>query len=240
MRLDKFLAGQGLGTRTGVRAIVRAGRVCVDGNIVLDAGFGLDASHASVTVDGQPQVYSAVLHIMLNKPCGVLTAADDARHQTVMDLLPRMVAARGCMPMGRLDLDTEGLLLFTTDGHLAHRLLSPKRHVDKRYYVEVDMPLTQSDADAFGEGLRLSDFTALPALLEIEGDARHAYVTLREGKFHQVKRMFLARGKEVTHLKRVSFGGVVLDESLAPGEWRELTCAEAALLTKAAEGEDHA
>lgn len=240
MRLDKFLALQGLGSRNEVRALLRAGRVCVAGNPVRDAGFSFDPEAALVTLDGEAIAYQSALHIMMNKPDGILTAARDPRRRTVMDLLPRRMAAMDCMPIGRLDLDTEGLLLFSTDGELAHRLLSPRRHVDKVYEAAVDTPLDGADVDAFAAGVPLSDFTAMPARLDIaEGDALCALVTVQEGKFHQVKRMFLARGKTVLRLKRLSFGGVALDPSLGAGEWRELSPQELALLEEAAGGGGH-
>ena len=176
---------------------------------------------------------------MLNKPAGVLTAANDPRRETVLDLLPRACRALGCMPVGRLDLDTEGLLILTTDGQLAHRLLAPKNGVEKIYIAEVDGPLRGEDVSAFAQGLRLSDFTARPARLEIMPPGNVGRVTVCEGKFHQVKRMFLACGRTVTHLKRLTFGGVRLDETLAPGQWRELTAQEMKTLRAAAEGNEN-
>lgn len=236
MRLDKFLALQGLGTRSEVRALVRAGRVCMNGETARDAGTLIDPAHAAVTCDGTPLVYEASAHLMLHKPAGVLTAARDPHRETVMDLLPARYAAMGCMPVGRLDMDTEGLLILTTDGALAHRLLSPKRHVDKVYLAVVDVPLDEADVTAFAGGVALSDFTALPAKLAILPDGLSAHVTVREGKYHQVRRMFAARGKTVVRLKRLSFGGVPLDETLAPGAWRSLTDAELQTLIRASEG----
>lgn len=239
MRLDKYLAGQGFGSRSEVRAMLRVGRVAVAGETIRDAGFLLNPA-SCVFVDGTQVAYEAALHLMLYKPTGTLTAAKDPRHPTVMDLLPKKAVAMRCMPVGRLDLDAEGLLLLTTDGALAHRLLAPRRHVDKVYYVEVDGPLVPADIDAFAQGLALSDFTAQPALLSILPGGRSAHVTIHEGKFHQVKRMFLARGRTVTRLKRLSFGGVALDAALAPGEWRPLADAELAQLQSAAGGTPNA
>lgn len=236
MRLDKFLAMQGLGTRTEVRGMIKAGRVWVDGQAAKDAAQALTPETAQVVLDGVPVPYQPSLHIMLHKPSGVLTAAQDRRQRTVMDLLPQRCMAMGCMPVGRLDKDTEGLLILTTDGQLAHRLLSPRRHVDKVYYAQVDSALTAADVAAFAGGLALSDFTALPAGLDILPDGLSARVTVREGKFHQVRRMFQACGKTVLRLKRLSFGGVSLDDALPPGGWRPLTAQEHAALTKAAEG----
>ena len=206
--------------------MLQSGRVTVDGEIVRNPAFSIDENAACIRLDGEDIVYSPALHLMLYKPAGFLTAADDARRKTVMDLLPRFARSQGCMPVGRLDMDTEGLLLFTSDGQLAHRLLSPKRRVEKRYQALVDAPLSSIDVEAFAKGIPLSDFVALPAALEIADDARTAYVTLIEGKYHQVKRMFAARGNRVNSLKRLSFGGVWLDSALAAGDWRALIPSE--------------
>ena len=233
MRLDRFLAFLGCGTRGEVRDALRAGRVTLDGSPERDGGRRIDAQCACVTFDGEALAYKPHRHLMMNKPAGVLTAARDARQPTVLDLLAPLYRACGCMPVGRLDKDTEGLLLFTSDGELAHRLLAPKRHVDKVYLACVDGPLGEADVQAFSEGLQLSDFCAMPARLEIlrsAPDGAEAQVTVQEGKFHQVKRMFAARGVQVTHLKRLSVGPVPLDPALAPGACRELTDAELAAL----------
>lgn len=237
MRLDKFLALQGLGSRKEVKALLRAGRVAVDGMPAGDPGAGVEPARQTVSLDGTPLVHRESLHIMLNKPVGVVTAATDPRHRTVMALLPGYAMAMRCMPIGRLDLDTEGLLLLSTDGALAHRLLAPKRCVDKVYRATVDAALTEEDTRRFAEGIQLSDFMALPAALAIDAeDARTALLTVHEGKFHQVKRMFGACGKQVLALKRLSFGGIALDEALAPGAWRPLTEAERLRLYKTSEG----
>ena len=237
MRLDKFLALQGLGTRSETRALIHAGRICVDGRTEKNGGRAIHAETAAVTLDGEALHYRAALHVMLNKPAGFLTAAEDSRHRTVMELLPPYASAMGCMPVGRLDLDTEGLLLLTTDGRLAHRLLSPKRHVDKLYEADVDATLCEADVDAFQAGLMLSDFRAMPAKLVILPGDMCGRVTVQEGKFHQVKRMFQACGKRVTRLKRLSFGGLWLDEELQPGQWRALREDELQTLQDAVGGE---
>lgn len=239
MRLDKFLASQGLGSRSEVRALLHAGRVCVDGKPVRDAGLAINPAIASISLDGEPLAYTQALHIMMYKPTDVITAARDPRHATVMDLLPPLFAARHCMPIGRLDRDAEGLLLFTTDGQLSHRLLSPKRHVDKLYRVRLDGPVTPEDIEAFEAGLALSDFVAKPAALRPLPD-NEAEVTIQEGKFHQVKRMFHARGREVLRLKRIAFGGITLDPVLTPGQYRDLTESELSTLRTAAGGDDNA
>lgn len=235
MRLDKLLALLGEGTRAQVRDVIRAGRVTVDGAVVRDAGAQVDAGRSGVCVDGHALSYKAVRHVMMNKPQGVLTAARDPRQRTVMDLLPPMYAAMGCMPAGRLDKDTEGLLVITSDGQLAHRIISPRHDVGKVYFARVDGPLTEADAEAFAAGLHISDgdgeFDARPAVLWLNSDdGSEASVLVREGKYHQVKRMFAARGRRVLYLKREAIGALALDESLAPGQWREMTDGEVALL----------
>lgn len=242
MRLDKLLRTLGLGTRSQVQAVIRAGRVTVDGQIARDSGLLVSPSAAAVTLDGTRLAYQAVHLLMLNKPQGVITAATDARQETVMDLLPPLYRACGCMPVGRLDKMTEGLLLLTNDGTLAHRILHPKRHIDKVYWARVDGPLDGEMVAAFAEGLALSDFQALPAqLCPDPEDPCQARVTVREGKYHQVRRMFAACGRTVLDLRRLSIGPVALDPSLAPGAWRPLTPEEHDALRQACgEGETHA
>lgn len=222
MRLDRWLVTLGVGSRSQVQKLIRQGAVCVDGKPVTDPGAACDTDHASLMVNRQPIDGRLMRHVMLHKPAGLLTAARDKKQPTVMDLLPEAYASIGCMPVGRLDKDTTGLLFLTCDGELNHRLLAPARHVDKTYLAKVDLPLTQEDVRAFAEGLHLSDFDAKPAELVIV-DATTARVTVQEGKFHQVKRMFAAVGKEVVELHRESFGSLRLDETLPQGQWRELT-----------------
>ncbi len=228
MRLDKLLSQLGAATRSQCRELIKAGRVRVSG-IVPRSGEEAVPPGAEITLDGKRLDTRLDRYVMLNKPKDVLTAAEDRRMRTVMDLLPPVYAALGCMPVGRLDRDTEGLLLLTTDGELGHRLLSPKRHVDKTYIARVEGWLDEEDRAAFAAGIQLKDFTALPAALEIIAPDM-GRVTVREGKYHQVKRMFGARGKPVKELKRTAFGPLTLDESLRPGEWRELTEEECAAL----------
>ena len=232
MRLDKLLTHLGVASRSGVREILRAGRVRVNGEAVRDAAFPITDT-AEITLDGKRLDTRLSRYLMLHKPAGVLTAKEDARQKTVMDLLPPVYTSLGCMPVGRLDRDTTGLLILTTDGELAHRLISPERHVDKVYEARVEGTLTEQDVQAFAAGIPLKDFTALPAKLEILA-ADLGRVTVREGKYHQVKRMFGAVGKPVLELRRLSFGPLPLDEALAPGEYRELSEAEAAALYAAA------
>ena len=233
MRLDRYLGHLGVGTRSELKALLRAGRVSVEGVPERDGARRIDAETARVAFDGRPLCYKRHRHVMMNKPAGVITAAEDPRARTVLDLLPGLYRACGCMPVGRLDKDTEGLLLLTSDGTLAHRIISPGRHVDKVYLARVDGPLGEADVQAFAQGLALSDFRAMPAQLEIlrsAPDASEARCTVQEGKFHQVKRMFAARGVHVVFLKRLSIGPVALDPELAPGAFRELTDDELAAL----------
>ncbi|MBE5804321.1 MAG: rRNA pseudouridine synthase [Clostridiales bacterium] len=221
MRLDRWLVTLGVGSRSQVQKLIRQGAVTVNGLPVTDPSAACDTG-AALTLHRQPLDGRLTRHVMLHKPAGLLTAARDKKQPTVMDLLPESYASIGCMPVGRLDKDTTGLLFLTTDGELNHRLLSPTRHVDKTYLAQVDGPLSEKEVAAFAEGLHLSDFDAKPALLEITGPAS-GRVTVQEGKFHQVKRMFSAVGREVTALHRESFGSLRLDPTLPEGQWRELT-----------------
>ena len=201
-RLDKIIANRGIASRREVKELVRQGRVLVDG----------------VPVCGERYLY-----LLLHKPAGVLTATEDKRQPTVMDLVPEPWRRRGLAPVGRLDKDTEGLLLLTDDGELTHRLLSPKYHVDKVYYARVEGTPDAADAAAFAAGLQLDDgLQCLPARLEPLGPGE-CLVTLREGKFHQVKRMLAARGKPVLYLKRLAMGPLQLEAELMPGQYRLLT-----------------
>lgn len=222
-RLDKIISATGKKSRREVREMVRQGRVLVDGKPAPAADMKVDPQAAVILLDGEPLGYEKFTYVMLHKPAGVLTATEDRRQETVLDLLPPELRRRALSPVGRLDKDTEGLLLLTNDGQLAHRLLSPKSHVDKVYYARVDGALEPGDIAAFAAGMTLGDgFECLPAGLEILSPTE-ALVTLREGKFHQVKRMLAARGKPVLYLKRLSMGRLRLDPALAPGAWRMLT-----------------
>ena len=232
MRLDKLLSQLGVASRGECRDLLKAGRVRVNGDIMKNGAYAVPEG-AEVTVDGKILDTRLNRYVMLYKPAGVLTAREDRSAQTVMDLLPPVYASLACMPVGRLDKDTTGILLLTTDGELAHRLISPARHVDKVYEAQVDGALESADAERFGAGIALKDFTALPAKLEILS-ANRGRVTVQEGKYHQVKRMFGAVGKPVTALHRVSFGPLRLDEKLRPGEYRELKEEEIAALYAAA------
>ena len=225
MRLDKYLSGMGAGTRSEIKKAVKAGLVTVDGAVASDPGMHVTEDSA-VTFRGRQVVYEDFVYYMMNKPAGVISASDDSREETVVDLIDGQ-KRKDLFPAGRLDRDTEGLLLITNDGQLAHRLLSPKHHVDKKYYALVSGEVTEDDVRAFAEGLTLPDgLECLPAELRVlsaREAAAEVEITIQEGKFHQIKRMFLAIGKEVLYLKRLTMGPLALDESLAPGEYRRLT-----------------
>ena len=229
-RLDKLLAGTGKWSRREVKALVRQGLVRVDGRLAASAEDKLDPAAAIVTVAGETISLCRFTYVMLHKPAGVLTATEDRKQPTVLDLLPPELRRIGLAPVGRLDKDTEGLLLLTNDGELAHRLLSTKYHVDKRYLARVDGELSAADTEAFARGMTLGDgLECLPAGLELlPGHA--CIVTLREGKFHQVKRMLAARGAPVLYLKRLSMGPLVLEDSLAAGAYRLLRAEEISAL----------
>ena len=229
-RLDKLLAGTGKWSRREVKALVRQGLVRVDGRLAASAEDKLDPAAAIVTVAGETVALHRFTYVLLHKPAGVLTATEDRKQPTVLDLLPPELRRIGLAPVGRLDKDTEGLLLLTNDGELAHRLLSPKYHVDKRYLARVDGELSAADTEAFARGMTLGGgLECLPAGLELlPGHA--CIVTLREGKFHQVKRMLAARGTPVLYLKRLSMGPLTLDDSLAAGAYRLLRAEEISAL----------
>ncbi len=231
MRLDRYLSAQGCGSRSEVRARIRAGEVLLDGKSCRDPAA--DMTGHTVTLRGQEVKDRGVFCLMMNKPDGVLTAARDERCPTVMDLLPEKLRRMKCMPVGRLDKDTTGLLLFTNDGQLAHRLIAPKRHVEKVYLARTGHTPTADEIAAFSSGVDLGDFVALPARLSAAGECA-ARIAVCEGKFHQVKRMMAAVGNEVIELKRIAFGPIALDESLAPGAFRFLDDGELAALREAA------
>ncbi|MBO5569024.1 MAG: rRNA pseudouridine synthase [Clostridia bacterium] len=225
MRLDHLLVTLGLGSRKDMQREIRKGAVQVNGDVIRDPGAHV-TQESEILVSSRRIDTRLCRHVMLYKPCGVLTAARDKKQKTVMDLLPPVFASIGCMPCGRLDKDTEGLLFLTTDGELSHRLLSPARHVDKCYEARVEGRLGEKEREAFASGLDLGDFVASPSSLTImfSSDAYSlARVVIHEGKFHQVRRMFDKVSHPVTALKRLRFGPLLLDEALQPGTWRELT-----------------
>lgn len=228
-RLDKLLASTGRWSRREAKGLVRAGRVLVDGVPAKEAEEKADPARSRILVDGSPLDWREFTYIMLHKPAGLLSATEDKSQPTVLDLLSPELRRKNLFPVGRLDKDTEGLLLLTDDGALAHRLLAPKNHVDKVYYAQLDRPLGEADRAAFAEGITLADGSVcMPAGLKLLGDGREALVTLHEGKFHQIKRMIASRGSSVCYLKRISMGFLCLDEGLARGEYRPLTTEEVA------------
>lgn len=229
-RLDKRLAGTGMWSRKEARELVKAGRVTVAGQVAWQIDAKIEDGE-TVAVDGIPIGGTGPVYIMLHKPAGLVSATEDDKEQTVLSLLPDHYRKQGLFPAGRLDKDTEGLLLLTNDGPLAHRLLSPKHHVDKVYYLEVDGILDESDCAAVAEGIVLGDgYNCLPGCLMLLKAGRAAEITIHEGKYHQIKRMMASRGKPVTYLKRISFGPLKLDEQLEKGAWRFLTDEEIANL----------
>ncbi len=225
MRLDRYLTECGAGTRSEVKNLIKKGRVSVDGQPVKDNSIKLDAENAVVVLDGIQLCYEEFRYFMLNKPQGVVSATRDGLSSTVIELLEGE-NPKGLFPVGRLDKDTEGFLLITNDGQLGHELLSPKKHVDKKYIARVDRELSEEEMKIFAEGVDIGDEKpTMPAEIRRVDELLYE-VILREGRYHQVKRMFEAFGSTVVYLKRVSMGALGLDESLAPGEYRRLTADE--------------
>lgn len=221
LRLDKYLADMQAGTRSQVKEMIRRGRVEVD-NIKIMSPSQKISANSRVTIDGKALDYVSVEYYMLNKPAGVLSASRDKKAKTVMDLIDSR-RRKDLFPVGRLDKDTEGLLLITDDGELAHQLLSPKRHVDKVYLAKLLHPVKEKDVEAFENGIDIGEKSpTLPAGLKALPD-NQAKITIREGKFHQIKRMFESLGNQVLYLKRLSMGEFYLEDTLAPGEFRPLT-----------------
>lgn len=231
LRLDKYLADMGVGTRQEVKKYIRQGRITVDGEVAKRPEQKVDETKQKVMFDQDQVGYAAFEYYMLNKPDGVVSATADERDRTVIDLIDEKIR-KDLFPVGRLDKDTEGLLLITNDGALAHRLLSPKHHVDKCYYAKLQGIAEESDKEAFLSGVDIGTHEkeewTMPAVLEIlstddKTQTSEIRLTIQEGKYHQVKRMFQVRGKEVVYLKRERMGSLVLDENLSPGEYRRLT-----------------
>ena len=228
MRLDKFLVACAVGSRTEVKNYLKAGRVMVNGKKEKSAKLQINEETDEICFDGQKLEYEEFVYYMMNKPQGVISATEDPKHKTVLDLLDDLARSKEVFPVGRLDIDTHGLLLLTNDGNLAHALLSPKRHVNKTYLAQVDGIMTQEDVEKFAQGIPLKDFTCQPAKLELvsvdtEKEESLVRVIIAEGKFHQVKRMVAYCGKEVVDLQRLTMGTLTLDEDLKRGEWRRLS-----------------
>lgn len=235
MRLDKYLCETGFGTRSQVKDLLKKGQVMVNGEVVKKPELKINETTDQILCQGKKASYQKNIYLMLHKPAGVVSATEDNREKTVLDLVRPEDRKNGLFPVGRLDKDTEGLLLLTDDGELAHRLLSPKKHVDKTYYAKIDGQVTEEHVKLFREGLDIGDEKkTLPAVLTIllSGQVSEIEVTIHEGRFHQIKRMFEAVGCKVTYLKRLSMGSLVLDETLPPEEYRPLTEAELEGLTK--------
>lgn len=234
-RLDKILSHLGYGSRSELRKLAKQGAVTVNGAIVKDSAAHVLPEQDIIAVHGTVIRYREHIYLMMNKPPGVISSTDDPREKTVLDLLKPEDAALAPFPVGRLDKDTEGLLILSSDGQMAHNVLSPKKHVNKTYYAEVTGCVGEADQQAMKLGITLDDgYVTMPAelrILEAEPEQSKIELTIQEGKFHQVKRMFLALGKKVTYLKRIRMGTIDLDPSLKLGDYRELTEAEVTSLT---------
>ena len=229
MRLDKFLANSGIGTRKEVKEILKKKKISVNGIFVKDGKIHIDEKKDVIKYENEVISYKPFVYIMMNKPAGVISATEDSHHKTVIDLLNNKYRTYDVFPVGRLDIDTEGLILLTNDGILSHNLLSPKKHVDKKYYVKIAKPLSENDVKTLENGIKLEEnFITKKANVEIisedlESNSYQVYITICEGKFHQVKRMFKAVDNEVLYLKRIKMGNLLLDQNLKLGEYRELT-----------------
>ena len=225
-RIDKILSNLGYGSRSELKKLCKSGLVKVNGKVINNPGVQVDVENDEILFDGEKVVYKEFIYLMLNKPDGYISATFDKRDPIVLDLIDKEALIFEPFPVGRLDKDTEGLLVLTNDGQLAHRVLSPKKHVPKTYYAKVEGVVTEEDVKAFAEGVTLDDgYETMPAELEIlkSDDISEIELTIHEGKFHQVKRMFESVGKKVVYLKRLSMGKLKLDEGLALGEYRVLT-----------------
>lgn len=224
-RIDKILVSQGIGSRREVQKRIKSGEVTVNGEIIRKPEFKANAENDKIAVLGKVLNYSEHIYIMMNKPAGVVSASQDNHDKTVIDILPDEYKRKGLFPAGRLDKDTEGLLIITDDGDFAHRMLSPKKHVDKQYIAQLDGEITEKTIQNFKQGIIFADGTkCLPAKLEIyNNDKKTGLVRICEGKFHQVKKMFISCGLNVVHLQRISIGGLYLDGNLPIGGCKLLT-----------------
>ncbi|TAH63868.1 MAG: rRNA pseudouridine synthase [Gottschalkiaceae bacterium] len=234
-RLDKILANLGYGSRKDIKGLARAGTVKVNGETIRDSSIKINPYTSKIEIDDEIVEYREFIYLMMNKPKGYISSTDDFRDKTVIDLISDEYKVFNPFPVGRLDKDTEGLMILSNDGQLSHRVLTPKNRIEKLYYAEIEGTVTEEDKLSFQEGIVLDDgYKTLPSKLDIltVGHISKVYVTIEEGKFHQIKRMFLALGKRVAYLKRIAIGGLKLDESLELGEYRELTQEEIILLEK--------
>ena len=224
MRLDKFLTSNGCCSRTEAKRAVRAGAVLVNGVAPRSSDIAIDPEIDRIVFQGKHIVYRKYVYIMLNKPEGYVSATEDGKDKTVLELLPPDALRPGLFPCGRLDKNTLGLMLITDDGDLAHKLLAPKSHVSKTYRFKSKFPMSRADAERFEGGVTLEDgYVTLPAKIELDNDSLGGYITLTEGKYHQIKRMLDALDNKITYLERITFGNLTLDGSLERGEWRYLT-----------------
>jgi 16S rRNA pseudouridine516 synthase len=221
-RIDKIIASQGLYSRSDVKYMVNKKRITIDGKVVTSASQKADVDKNEIMLDGKPFVVKKQIYLMLNKPKGYVSATEDKKQQTVLELVPPALKGRDLFPAGRLDKDTTGLMIITDDGVLAHNILSPKKHVQKIYRVELDIPVTEEMQKGFAEGVELNDGVCKDAKLTILGE-KTAEVTLREGRYHQIKRMFGCFGAKVVELHRIAMGELFLPDDLPEGECRELT-----------------
>ena len=221
-RIDKIIASQGLYSRSDVKYMVNRKRITIDGKIITSASQKADVDKNEILLDGKPFVVKKQIYLMLNKPKGYVSATEDKKQQTVLELVPAELKGRDLFPAGRLDKDTTGLMIITDDGMLAHNILSPKKHVQKIYRVELDIPVTEEMQEGFAEGVELNDGVCKDAKLTILGE-KTAEVTLREGRYHQIKRMFGCYGAKVVELHRLAMGELYLPDDLPEGECRELT-----------------
>ena len=232
-RIDKILSNLGYGSRSEIKKYCKQGSVVVNGSEVSNPGTQVDTENDEILFNGEEVIYREYIYLMMNKPDGYISATTDKYDPTVLDLIDLSYLAFEPFPVGRLDKDTEGLLVLTNDGKLSHRVLSPKKHVPKTYYAKIDGVVTEEDVEAFLEGVVLDDgYNTMPSQLNIlkSDDESEIELTIHEGKFHQVKRMFESVGKKVVYLKRLSMGNLKLDESLELGEYRELTDEEVKLI----------
>lgn len=231
MRLDKFLSSSGYGSRKDIKILIKGGTVTINGAIAKDGSCHIDENKDSVKVGDEPVVYKEFIYLMLHKPQGYVSATYDKHLPTVCDLIPKEYSHFDAFPVGRLDIDTEGLLVLTNDGALTHRVLSPKKHVNKTYFARCEKPLTKSDIISFSKGVTLDDgYVTMPAHLTINENPTECTLVIQEGKFHQVKKMMESIGNKVVYLKRIKMGSLCLDEKLPMGKMRELTAEEIALM----------
>ena len=224
MRIDKFLSVTGCCSRSDAKRAIRGKNVLVNGKVAVTADMHIDEEHDEIVFFGKPVTYRKYTYIMLNKPEGVVSATEDGRDRTVLDLLPQGVRNDRMFPCGRLDKNTLGLVLITDNGDLAHKLLAPKSHVSKMYRFKSKFPVSPEEALRFENRIVLDDgYVTLPAKIELDADGMSGVITLTEGKYHQIKRMLEALDNKITYLERITFGNLVLDNSLERGEWRYLT-----------------